>query len=304
MAVAAAMVPAMAMADVTVSGVVQVGIGGNDSDDAGDLHAQYGDVRINFAASEDLGWGTGYGNVRIDFDGNNVTGPSDVTKVGLKGDFGDVSAGDVGSPIGKGLLGGDLLDEATGCSACVAYTNSFSGLGVKVSIEPGGNPGGTGEDWGIGVGADYSFGAVTVGAGTMTRGDDMYTAIGAQYSANGLTAGLSYETFEGSDVPDGVKPQYTDATTGVLNVDEAAGNNIGASAYYTVDTWTFGAKMYKLVGDEEDVGTKFRVEATKKLGDTVSLNFRVNSFTDDSDLGPDEEAADLVDYRVQLSKTF
>ena len=287
MAVAAAMVPAMAMADVTVSGVVQVGIGANDGEGTDEIHAQYGDVRINFAASEDLGWATGYGNVRIDFDGNNVTGPSDVTKVGLKGDFGDISLGDVGSAVGKGLLGGDLFDSAPGCSACVAYTNSFSGLGLKVALEPGGNPGGVGEDWGMSIGADYSIaGGITLGAGTYSRDEDSWTAVGAQYSANGLTAGISYEMFEGA--------LSTDQT------GEDEGSNIGASAYYTVDTWTFGGKLYKLAGDENDVGTKIRVEATKKLGDTVSVNFRVNNFTDDSDAGD----ADLMDYRVQLSKTF
>ncbi len=293
MAVAAAMVPAMAQADVTVSGVVEVGIGSSDIDDD-ELKAQWGDVEVNFGATTDLGFGTGYGNMRLDAEGPNVV-EGDAIKVGVKGDFGDVSLGDVGSAVGKGLLGGDLLDEATGCSACLAYTNSFDGLGLKVAADPAGNyqtladdgsVANKGKDWGVSVGVDYSISGVALGAGTYQRGDDSWTAVGAGYNLNGIALGVSYEMIEGTGATD------------LTGEDEAS--NIGASAYYTTGAWTFGGKMYKLAGKDEDVATKLRVEATNALSDSMSINFRINNTMDDSPA----EGDDVMDYRVQLSKTF
>lgn len=335
-------VPMAAQADVTISGVVQVQAASSDAKDA-ELTIKAGDVRINFAADTDLGFGTGYGNIRLDADNLGESGNDDAdfdadsVKVGIKGDFGDISIGDVGSAVGKGLLGGDLYDSAPGCNECIAYSNTFSGLGFKAAFHPAGNFAGTrvdvagvegveavaaipateteaavpaveaveaveetyypkGKDAAISVGVDYTISGVALGAGMWSHGDDSWTAIGAGYSLNGIDLGLSYEII-------GAKAANDEKT------------NIGASAYYSMNDWKFGAKLYKLDGQIADgnddegkakfkdsgLATKFRIEATKSLSDSMSINFQYNSLTDDATI---DGAGDLTDYRVMLSKTF
>lgn len=281
--------PMAAQADVTISGVAQVQIAGDDGDDS-EMLIKAGDVRVNFAADTDLGFGTGYGNIRMDGDslGDSSFVP-DAVKVGVKGDFGDVSLGDVGSAVGKGLLGGDLYDSAPGCNECLAYSNTFSGLGFKAGFHPAGNFQSTnadgsvkkGKDAGITVGVDYSINGIALGAGTKTRGDDSWTAIGAGYNLNGIDLGISYEMMDGA-----------------ADADEMT--NIGAKAYYGVNDWNFGIKLYKLAGKDDDIESKIRLEATKSLSDSMSVNFRVDSLTDDATDG----AGDKVSYRVLVSKTF
>lgn len=302
LSVAALAVPftATAESNLTVSGVVQIQIGDDDSKDAttgveSELTVSRGDVRINFAADTELSNGmTGYGNVQLEAEdgvgGNVAQGVvSDSVKVGVKGDFGDLSFGDVGGGYGKGLKGGDLYDKDPGNSEGIAYSNSFGAVGFKASLKPAGNAGaGTGSteaEAAFSMGADYAMdNGLSVGAGIFSHGDHSRTSVGAGYSLdNGLALGVQLEAIE-----DGSNANEADATV------------IGANASYGTGAWTFAGKFYQHSDGDDDIGTKVRVEATNALADDMSVNFRITSYTDDITDG----AGDNTAWRVLLSKKF
>jgi len=268
--------PAMA-ATTTLSGVVEVEIAGTDVEDS-EIALGFGDVRLNVKSSTELSEGlTGYGNVRFDADNNNVTPFSDVVKVGVKGGFGDVSFGDVGSPAGKGALGGDLYDSTPGNSAGIHYKNTFAGANVGVGVKLPGNTGS--DDAEIHFGADYGIAGATLGAGVMSAGDAMYASAGAGYSISGVDLGLSYETWD-----DG------------LDNDDSTIDVIGAMAGTSVADWGLTGKMYVATQEEVDT-TAFELDATKDLADDFALSLTLGSTT----VGEDDA---VMAYGATLSKSF
>ena len=89
--------PLTAQADVAISGNVnlKLNLSSQDGDTKKNANVSSGDVRVNFAAQQDVGFGEVFGNIRLDADGLSGTAPeTDSVYAGIRGDFGTVTVGD------------------------------------------------------------------------------------------------------------------------------------------------------------------------------------------------------------------
>jgi hypothetical protein len=268
--------PMMAAAETTLSGVVQINLQGTDADDdAADLTFAGGDVNINLNAQQALNSGlTGYGNYRLDGDslsGGGLT--SDSVHVGVKGGFGDFRLGEVNTIAEYGQVAGDLHDQTGAINGGVHYEGSFGPASIGLVWAPENN-----EDV-IGAGAKFSLGGFAIGVGAEERAGEMNASVGASFGFAGASVAVHYVTKEqGAD---------EDGTVIAAKVGYGiAGINLGLT--------------YSQAEDIADFETKIRFDAGYDLGGGMGISTRVTSSVDNTDATVD----DLLEYRVQLSKSF
>ena len=152
-----AAVPAIASADTTLSGVVEINLFGDDTDGS-DEAIGVGDVLFGIGSEQQLNSGiTGYGNLRIDLDRlsndgavdvdndpltdeDDVTigsaGTADAIFVGLKGGFGDVRFGEIPLAVEYGQVANDLFDVGAEINGGISYTGNFGPVGLGVNVSP------------------------------------------------------------------------------------------------------------------------------------------------------------------------
>ena len=299
--------PMIASAETTVSGVVQVKIQGDDSDDdSGDSNFASGDVRVGLNSSHALNSGlTGYGNLQmnldnftgqgginqqvagdlIDTDGTSndrdvvnlssgATVSSDNVYVGVKGGFGDIRWGEIPLAVEYGQLGNDIHDVGGTVVDGLSYTGAFGPVSVGLNYSPAPN-----SDM-LGIGAKFNVGGFTIGLGVEDRDERMNAAAGVAFSFAGASIGANFFTQE----------QEGDA-------DDTESFNVKLG--YSISGVSLGFTYSNIdrQGAEQNV---IRLDAGYGLGGGMNISTRIN-MTDNDD-GNDDN--DPLYYRVMLTKSF
>ncbi len=268
LSVAALAAPFAATADVavTTSGVVQIKVGGSDADDS-ELTVSAGDVRWGIAAESALNSGlTGFGSLRLDIDAIAGNPISDNVLVGVKGDFGSLSMGDVGLAAGGGVKAWDTHDMSPGSEGAIKFAKTIGSLDLSVGFSPAGN------DDGMGASIGYSAGNLGLGLGFGSKGDDEAVVdLGASYAMGAATVSGYFQTQDEAEVM-------------ALQLDYAASDTVGLTVAMSTKT---------------DVETKLKLAASKDLGSSMSLSGEIVSTASD-----DDAVDDLMEYSIKLSQSF
>ena len=267
--------PMMAAAETTLSGVVQINLQGTDADDeASELQFAAGDVQLNLNAQQAMNSGlTGYANYRLDggFSGADLT--SDSAHLGVKGGFGDIRFGEVNVIAEYGQVAGDLHDQTGDINDGVHYEGSFGPASIGLVYSPEANT-----DV-IGAGAKFSLGGFAIGVGAEERAGAMNASVGASFGFAGASVAVHYVTKEQGAGDDGTV--------------------IAAKVGYGISGVSFAltfSQSEEIAGHE----TKIRLDAGYDLGGGMGISTRVTSSADNTDATVD----DLLEYRVQLTKSF
>ena len=258
--------------ELKISGIVEAEI--TDSDASGsELSVELGDVNVKFKYVEDVKVGQAYAIYRVDADGpsGSITTADSVT-VGLKGDFGDVSFGEVNIPIEEvAELANDIVDiEQADYDQDIGYNKAFGPITAFAAFSPEGN------DDHIGFGAQYNANGITVGAGyestsdTSPSGEETTIAVGGKYATDMFSAAAHFAMY-----------------------DEADRNLLSAQGKFFAGDWTYSATFTTL----EDVADWLRGEATYQLGPMTYVNFRLTSMS--PDVGDE-----VLTYRALLGVEF
>ena len=208
-AVAAVFAAPVAMADVKISGAVQVEGGEFDDTNASDTSAD-SDIRsmsdIKFSGSEDLGNGMKAGfSITMTADNQADSGAEDKF-VTLSGDFGTIKAGNFEMYVESSVTAMAANDASHDVSNEISdgeYTVGASGQTVQYTSP--------------------SINGVTVVAQTADNAD----SVGIQYSGNGLLVRAATESNVGGNDVDAFAIQYSmNGLTGkVVNVDNGSGDD-------------------------------------------------------------------------------
>ena len=320
--------PMMASATTTLTGVVEVQLEGNDSDDAGpfsgtkdgDAQIGAGDVLLGVTSEQALNNGlTGYGSLRYDL--NTTSGgefsDADSVYVGVKGGFGDLRLGETGNPGEYGQINDILTDMGQPFNQAIGYTGTFGGATVGVAYSP------ERDDDLLGVGAKFAWQGLSIGVGMQqgsfdTRTEATEASVGvddagqieitpatpaaAGDAATNISAKVGF-AYAGASIALGYAV-LGDAIPGAAGEtdDETA---IVANVGYTISGITLGL-TYDAQTESED--NQVRLDASYALGGGLTLSSRVNIFTDGVEgFGGDAEKEnneDKTDWRIRLSKLF
>ena len=294
LAIAGVVSAPVALADVTMSGILELGIFGsdseadanaNDSDDGG-LRVDNGDVILNIGFSHTLDNGaTGYGHYRIDGDLSNNPLSTDNMHVGIKGGFGDIRVGEVPDALEFGQVANDALWDIGGEEEGISYTSpSFGGAVIGVNYSPTesteGAPSPQTDDR-VMAGIKFSVGNFGVGVGTGTDNTgETRLAAGATASFGAVSLAAAFKSAENFSAQG---DRETIGLTAATNLGA-----VGAKLTYEAET-----------GDHNEDDALIRLDLSYGLGGGTSVTSRITSFTDDSD-----GDGDLTEYRVLLVKTF
>lgn len=284
-AIAGLVAAPVAMADVTMSGVVEVGIFGSDADgDAGDPSVDNNDVILNIGFNHTMDNGaTGYGHYRIDGGLSQNGKTSDNIHVGVKGGFGDIRLGEVPDALEYGQVANDALFDIGGEEEGISYTSpSFGGATIGVTYSPtNSDEDDVQTDDKVSAGIKFGVGnfGIGIGAGNDICGEAAMSAgATASFGAVSLAAAFkSTENFNPDDCTDGADRETIGLT---------AATNIGA----------VGAKLtYEAeAGDFDEDETLIRLDLSYGLGGGTSVTSRITNLSE----------ADSTEYRVLLVKTF
>ena len=195
-AVAGTLAAPMALADVSTSGSIRVGVEASD----GDWAVVNGGSRLRFKASEDLGNGqtafTTY-EFGVDAAGGSIGGGSTnrVTLVGLKGDWGSISLGSQWSATFSAVGTFACIHSRYGCSGyqgkyrigeSVVFSTNAGPLWIIADAEMDNSS--TDNIDNASIGGTMTLGGVKIGAAYREDGDNDYTGVGASMALAG--AGL------------------------------------------------------------------------------------------------------------------
>lgn len=285
--------PMIASAETTLSGIVEIGLFGDDRDDdpqttddeEGAIRVSNGDIFAGITTSHELNNGlTGYGGLRYDLDvlsnstdedtGLKNWGGADNVHAGIKGGFGDVRIGEIPLTVEYGQMANDLHDIGSEISGGLSYTGSFGGATVGLNFSPANN-----QD-AIGAGIKFSAGGFTIGLGAEDRDELMNYSVGASYALGGLSLAAHMGNVENGG-----------------NADDS--QIVAAQAKYGVGDLSLGL-TFSTMDNTADFETKIRFDAGYAMGGGTTLSTRVTSNTD----GGGVSGADLLEYRVLLSKSF
>lgn len=309
--------PMMASATTTLSGVVEIKLSGDDSDDdgpfrstkAGDAGIFANDVLMGVAAEQALNSGlTGYGSLRYDLNTTSGGGfdDADSVYVGVKGGFGDLRFGEVPNPGEYGQVNDILTDMGTTINNGVSYVGSFGGATVGVAYSPAIN-----QDV-LAAGAKFAWNGLALGVGfqdARTVNDDAVEAVEADPANNVAAVAAVLGTEDQRDnISASVGFSYAGASINlgyvVLGeaVTDANGNAddetaIVAQVGYSIAGVSLGL-TYDAQTESED--NQLRLDAGYDLGGGTRISSRVNIFSDGAAGGPD----DLTDWRIMLGKVF
>jgi predicted porin len=186
----------MALADVSTSGSIRVGVEASD----GDWAVVNGGSRLRFKASEDLGNGqtafTTY-EFGVDAAGGSIGGGSTnrVTLVGLKGDWGSISLGSQWSATFSAVGTFACIHSRYGCSGyqgkyrigeSVVFSTNAGPLWIIADAEMDNSS--TDNIDNASIGGTMTLGGVKIGAAYREDGNNDYTGVGASMALAG--AGL------------------------------------------------------------------------------------------------------------------
>ena len=195
-AVAGTLAAPMALADVSTSGSIRVGVEASD----GDWAVVNGGSRLRFKASEDLGNGqtafTTY-EFGVDAAGGSIGGGSTnrVTLVGLKGDWGSISLGSQWSATFSAVGTFACIHSRYGCSGyqgkyriadSVVFATTAGPLWIIADAQMDGSS--TDNIDNASIGGTMTLGGVKIGAAYREDGNNDYTGVGASMALAG--AGL------------------------------------------------------------------------------------------------------------------
>ncbi len=267
-AVAALTVPFAAQADTTVSGSIALGIQGGEAN--GDVLSVFADnVDVMFATSGNaVGANTAYAGFEIEphtlsasLDAIEI----DAVKVGITGDFGDLSIGDVGLSGGQGVKAWDKYDATPGTTGGISYAGSAGSVSYKIGFAPEGN------NDGMGIGLGFSAGSIDIGLdfGSVEGSEDVVTVGAAMSMDSGLSLAAHFQTQDDAD-------------------------NMAFTAGYSMSN---GVSLGLNFASATDVESAFKLTASKSLGDSTSLSAAFES--------NDPEAGDgMSGFNVILSQSF
>ena len=311
--------PMIASADTTLSGVVQINVFSDDSDDSV-LAVGTGDVLFGIGSEHELNSGlTGYGNLRVDLDRlsnagaididfdplsdeDDITvgsaGTADAIYVGIKGGFGDFRFGEIPLAVEYGQVANDLFDVGSEISGGLSYTGNFGPVGLGLNWSPEGN-----QD-AIGIGAKFALGGFSIGLGAEDRAEAQNFSAGVSFAFAGASIAAHYWNKEFGDAA--IEAVAADATTtpptvAVLPAAADETESIAVQVGYGFGGVSAKLTFATLEGARDDRGSDqetIRLDLEYGLGGGTVLSGRVTSETDNLN------DADLVSYRVQLAKSF
>lgn len=308
---AAAAAPAFAQSNVTIYGLVDMGVayrsdnvvngvGSKTSIDSGIANGN----RLGFRGTEDLGNGLKAGFVlEQGFFVDQGTGRGDgamsrQSYLSLAGGFGTVLAGRVYAfqdslkfaidPFGNGTVGqvGNVYAGEVRLNNTVAYVSpDFSGFSVKLaySTEIGDNQSG-------GSGAFMGSGLGTTNENTANAGDVTVFAINPMYVNGPLTLGLNYHVAEAQDVPAASARELT-------NYDLAAAYDFGVVKVSAL----FGNRTIDAAGVEVNDRDQWMIGLTAPVGANGKVLASWTEAEDDR-LGGAEARQWALGYTHALSK--
>jgi predicted porin len=290
-AIAASVAAPAAFAEVSIYGKAHLAM--EQSDDlAGADNIDSNASRFGIKASEDLGNGLS-SFVKFEFGADTIDGDNGLTArdafMGLKGDFGTLTVGRMGSPAKAVLYGtgnvqladanngndfaGGFVSKGTRVSNAVAYGTKVGGVGLTVAT--------VGDDNGdnfahnaFAVSTDVAGAHIALAKVNYDGAADL-TILGAKMSMDALTVGVVYEDEDA-----------TNSTTGI-SLSYAMGNNVVSASTSTrefdaagtadTDRVTFGlehklSKKTSVYASYADVDTG--TAATS--GDVTSVGMIVN----------------------------
>ena len=322
-----AAVPAIASADTTLSGVVQIQISGSDADsvvavpddpttpqdetvlesDPGDPVVGADDVLFGITSEHELNSGlTGYGSLRVDinrlsnegnqtFDPNNTPGDDEddieVTSLGSADSIYVGIRGGFGNfRFGEVANGVEVGQVANDIYDVASDTNG--GFGYSGNFGPVGvvvNYAPENNEDVIGGGVTFGLGGFNIGLGAEQRGDDevFAGAVGATFAFAGASIGAHYWTRENGDFDD------TEVVSAQIGYGFA-----GISAIVTGSL-----QMSEGILDGDTVAQDFddvavRLDLVYDLGGGMDISSRL---TNEDNESTDNE---VFSYRVKLSKAF
>lgn len=260
-AVAALMASNTAMADTTFGGNIRLNLQLSDDQAAGETKLDSGKLTLDIKASEDLGNGM-TGIARIEYENDNADNErtqfsNDLSYVGLKGDFGQVTAGVQDDAAGFACGATDIFTDNSGntCGVgaangpldnAIVYANTFDAVTLVVGMTFDGDLGtpGTsdaGQPFGVQgnhtvLGVNFDGGAFTVG-GQITAPDsdldaDDLMVIGGSVKLGEGTLGLTFADNGGDDMSDAIAVAFAMPLAGGkvmigMDVGEALENAAG-----------------------------------------------------------------------------
>ncbi len=308
-ALAAAMVaPGVASAtDVTVGGIVEVYMNANDDGSDGDQTESVtgGDVRIAVKAEETINGYTGYASYRIDSDAtSNAALTSDSIAVGIKGDFGDFTMGEV-TITEQGLYANDIHDFLGDEHTHLGYTNTFGAVSLAVSFSPDES------DDMFGIGGEFDLGAVTLGASAFQDNNEAV-------KTNTLNTDDTY--YDGSGYLIGVKTTalpvtleghyFTKDWDATANADKIEEKVLALRVSGTVSNWSWAVTHSDQEIDSTDISasatavdtdgeSRTRLDLGTSLMDVVDFSIRYTAISPDA-----PSAEDSSELRAGLTKSF
>ena len=247
---------------------------------------------------------------------SSATVASDDIYVGIKGGFGDIRIGDIPLAIEYGQLANDIHDVGTTVPGGLSYTGSFGGFGIGLNVSP--------EDDSdmYGVGLSFNLAGFGIGVGFEERADSAAYAVGATYGIAGFSLAAHYYANENNFDPSINIDTSDDApddedTFANFSIDDTEGYavQVGYSIAgvalgvtyaaievkdFTVDTGDAGVSGDEFILSSDE--SVIRLDAGYDLGGGTVISTRVQNVMDDTD-GADSDN-DLLEYRVQLAKTF
>ena len=197
-AVAGTLAAPMALADVSTSGSIRVGVEASD----GDWGVVNGGSRLRFKASEDLGNGqTAFTTYEFGVDadkgriGNAAKETNRISLVGLKGDWGSISLGSQWSATFSAVGTFACIHSRYGCSGyqgkyrvadSVVFATTAGPLWIIADAQM--NDTSTDNIDNASIGGTMTLGGVKIGAAYREDGNNDYTGVGASMALAG--AGL------------------------------------------------------------------------------------------------------------------
>ena len=257
-AVAATLAAPAALADVSTSGSIRVGVEGKSAG----WSVFNGGSRLRFKAAEDLGNGqtafTTY-EFGVDAAGGSIGGGSTnrVTLVGLKGDWGSISLGSQWSATFSAVGTYACVHSKYGCSGyqgkyrvgnSVVFATTAGPLWIIADAQM--DDSSTDNIDNASIGGKMSLGGVSLGAAYREDGDNDYTGVGASMSLAGVGIyGYYSSTATGGDSHGlgaklaGVKATYEKSTADASEITVEYGIGLG------------GGTSLKLLANDNDSRT-------------------------------------------------
>jgi len=292
-AVAAAVAAPAAFADVTVYGKMHYALDSVDKN--GTTTDEYNSAasRWGLKGSTDLGNGMS-AFFKNEYGMNTIDDAADTRRdayIGLKGDFGTITAGRMGAPT-KGLLygtgnvqladssegndfGGAFVSKTHRVNNALAYSNSFNGVNVVAAVT--GDTGQTGFSENKSFSVDTTVAGVKVGYASLNYGDTTADVdiVGAKMSMDALTVGVVYEDVDN-----------TEDTTGI-SLSYKMGNNTLSFSTAETDSKTAGS---------DETRTRFGIQHS--FGKTTSI------YAAYAEIDSDTAASDNETTAVGIIHTF